>query len=202
MSVEAPSVPLLIGPDANGMRLDPNEFDVADVERGWRYELIRGVLIVSPAPLEEERDPNQELGFLLLKYQEDHQDGAALDKTLPEHDIHVGDDRRRADRAIWAGLGRHPRRNETPTIIVEFVSAGRRSRQRDYEEKRDEYLQLGVQEYWIIDRFQRTMRVHTKRGDAYESLVVAESETYATPLLPGFDLPLARLMALADSWDE
>ena len=202
MSVEAPSVPLLIGPDANGMRLDPDEFDSADAERGWRYELIRGVLIVSPAPLEEERDSNQELGYLLRKYQEDHPDGAALDKTLLEHDIHVGDDRRRADRAIWVGFGRHPRRNETPTIVVEFVSAGRRSRQRDYEEKRDEYLQLGVQEYWIIDRFQRTMTVYAKRGDAYTSRVVAESEAYATSLLPGFELPLARMTALADGLDE
>jgi len=202
MSVEAPSVPLLIGPDANGMRLDPDEFDVADAERGWRYELIRGVLIVSPAPLEEERDPNEELGFLLRSFKDHHPEGAALDKTLPEHDIHVGDDRRRADRAIWAGLGRHPRRNETPTIIVEFVSAGRRSRQRDYEEKRDEYRQLGVQEYWIIDRFQRTLPVHARRGDVDTSLVVAESETYATSLLPGFELPLARLIALADGWDE
>ncbi len=202
MSVQSPSIPLVLGPDANGMRLDPEEFDAADFERGWRYELIRGVLIVSPAPLRQERDPNEELGYMLRSYQDHHSDGAALDKTLSEEDVHVGSDRRRADRAIWAGLGRRPGPTETPTIIVEFVSAGRRNRQRDYEEKRDEYLQLDVREYWIIDRFDRTMTVHAKQDDQSASQVIAETATYTTPLLPGFELPIARLFALADDWDE
>jgi hypothetical protein len=30
--------------------------------------------------------------------------------------------------------------------------------------------------------------------------VVAEGATYRTDLLPGFDLPLARLLAVADEW--
>ena len=60
MTVQA--LPLQLGPDANGMLITPAEFDGAECEAGWRYELIRGVLIVTPAPLEEERDPNEELG--------------------------------------------------------------------------------------------------------------------------------------------
>ncbi|MBI2480187.1 MAG: Uma2 family endonuclease [Planctomycetia bacterium] len=174
MSVE--TLPLQLGPDANGMLISPDEFDSAECERGWRYELIRGVLIVTPAPLEEERDPNEELGFLLR--------------------------RRRADRVIWTGLGRRPKRGEVPAIVIEFVSSGKRSRTRDYVEKRNEYLRVGIQEYWIIDRFQRTMTVHLKRDAACETKLVHESETYATPLLPGFQLPLARLFALADAWDD
>lgn len=200
MSVE--TIPLQLGPDANGMLLSPEEFDAAEGERGWRYELIRGVLIVTPAPLEEERDPNEELGFLLRLYREQHPAGESLDKTLPEHDIQVGEDRRRADRVIWAGLGRRPKRGEVPAIAIEFVSSGKRSRTRDYIEKRDEYLRIGIQEYWIIDRFQRTMTVHLKHDSAGETKLLHESETYATPLLPGFQLPLARLFALADAWDN
>lgn len=198
MSTE--TLPLLLGPNSNGMLLTPAEFDSADAERGWRYELIRGVLIVNPPPLEQERDPNEDLGYLLRLYQEQHPQGAALDKTLPEHDIHVGDDRRRADRAIWTGLGRRPRPAEVPTIVVEFVSAGKRNRERDYKEKRDEYLKLDIQEYWIIDRFQRTMTVHVK-GQA-EPSVIEEAATYSTPLLPEFQLPLRRLFALSDDWDD
>jgi Uma2 family endonuclease len=200
MSVE--TMPLQLGPDANGMLLSPDEFDSAEFEPGWHYELIRGVLIVSPAPREQERDPNEELGHMLRTYREQHPEGAALDKTLPEQDIRLGSDRRRADRAIWAGLGRRPRRGEVPAIVVEFVSSGRRNRDRDYEQKRAAYLQLGIQEYWIIDRFQRTMTVHAQRSGVRESTVVEESEAYATPLLPGFQLPLARLLALSDAWDD
>ena len=36
---------------------------------------------------------------------------------------------------------------------MEFVASGKRNIKRDYEEKRDEYLALGVSEYWVIDRF-------------------------------------------------
>lgn len=200
MSTETLS--LQLGPDANGMLLSPDEFDAAEFERGWSYELVRGVLIVTPPALEQERDPNEELGHLLRTYQDKHPEGAALDKTLPEHNLVVGSDRRRADRVIWTGLGRRPRRGEVPTIVVEFVSAGRRSRKRDYDEKRIEYLKIGVQEYWIIDRFQRTMTVHFGGDSSGEPQVVAESETYMTSILPGFQLPLARLFSLSDDWED
>lgn len=164
--------------------------------------MIRGILIVSLTPLEEERDPNEELGHLLRNYREDHPDGRALNKTLPEHDVQVGPDRRRADRVIWAGLGRPPKRKESPTILVEFVSAGRRSRQRDYEEKREEYLGLGVTEYWIIDRFRRTMTVYTKSDTDYATKVLTADDGYSTDLLPGFELPLGKLFELSDDWDD
>jgi hypothetical protein len=31
-------------------------------------------------------------------------------------------------------------------------------------------------------------------------VVLTEHETYRTPLLPGFELPLARLLIVADRW--
>jgi hypothetical protein len=68
------------------------------------------------------------------------------------------------------------------------------------EEKRREYLALGVAEYWIIDRFQRTMTVYRNPPRAPAEQVLAENEVYRTDLLPGFELPLARLFATADKW--
>jgi Uma2 family endonuclease len=103
---------------------------------------------------------------------------------------------------IWAGLGRQPRRGERPTIIVEFVSAGKRDRKRDYEEKRDEYLAIGVREYWIIDRFQRTLTVYVQRGTKFQKREIKEKEVYTTDLLPGFELRTAKLLAFADRWPE
>jgi len=71
---------------------------------------------------------------------------------------------------------------------------------RDYEEKRDEYLAAGVKEYWIIDRFRRVMTVYRKglAGPTYD--IVTETQSYETGLLPGFVLPLSRLLAKADDW--
>jgi Uma2 family endonuclease len=192
----------IIGPGANGTMMTPREFDQAEFEEGWRYELINGVLIVSPIPSEKEADPNDELGYWLRKYQEEHPKGKALDKTLPERTIKTGKNRRRADRVIWAGLGRLPRKYETPTIVAEFVSKGKKSRERDYETKRDEYMKIHVKEYWIVDRFDRCMVVFSRQGNQIKKRVIAEHQVYKTPLLPGFELPVAHLLALADRWTE
>jgi Uma2 family endonuclease len=190
------------GPDSAGTIMTPREFDRAQFAEGWRYELIRGVLVVSPIPLENERDSNGELGHILRTYRDTHPQGSSLDATLFEHTVRTGQNRRRADRVIWAGLGRRPRKGEVPTIVTDFVSAGKRDRQRDYEEKRDEYLAAGVREYWVIDRFKRTLTVFTRHGRKVRKRLVRESQTYTPNLLPGFELPLPRLFAVADSWPE
>jgi Uma2 family endonuclease len=202
MAVLAIKTQRLYGPDSAGVRLTLAEFDRARFVDGWRYELIQGVLVVTPIPLEQERDPNGELEYLLRRYREDHPQGASLNKTLYEHTVRTHKNRRRADRAIWAGLGRLPRRHESPTVIAEFVSAGKRDRKRDYEDKRDEYMAFDVKEYWIIDRFERTMTVFRKVGSKVKKTVLREHQVYTTELLPGFELPLARLGAAADDWEE
>jgi len=115
--------------------------------------------------------------------------------------VHFADSRRRADRVIWAGLGRIPDpKTDVPAIVVEFVSNRHRDRVRDYEEKRRQYLAIGVQEYWIIDRFQRIMTVCRGRPGEPAEQIIKENEIYRTPLLTGFELPLARLLKVADDW--
>ena len=71
----------VFGPESNGIPMTPREFDRADFVEGWRYELINGVLVVSSTPSRNERDPNQELGYLLRIYQETHPQGAILEPT-------------------------------------------------------------------------------------------------------------------------
>jgi Uma2 family endonuclease len=189
---------------SNGMLMTPEEFDaVTDYDERFVYELIRGVLVVSPIPGEAECEPNDELGALLRAYRSTHPQGTALDTTLPERYIAVPGGRRRADRVIWTGLGRLPDpAKDVPAIAAEFVSQRKRDRVRDHEEKRGQYLAAGVQEYWIIDRFERNMTVFRATATGPAELVVKADETYRTPLLPGFELPLARLLELADAWDR
>ena len=185
-----------------GLTLTPEEFDaITDYDDCYHYELIRGVLVVTPFGSPAEADADGELGYWLRLYRDRHPAGRTLDATLPGRYLHVPNGRRRADRVIWAGLGRLPDPDaDVPTIAVDLVSESRRDWSRDYEEKRGEYLALGVAEYWIIDRFRRTMTVYRDpaRGPAEE--VVAEGETYRTPVLPGFELPLGQLLSKADDW--
>jgi Uma2 family endonuclease len=198
----AASPPIVLGPGLAGISLSPEEFDaVEDADRDYRYELINGRLIVSPPPLEAERDPNEELGHLLRTYRDSHPQGSALDRTVPEQTVITRTNRRRADRVIWAGLGRQPDPQvDLPSIVAEWVSESKRDWKRDYVEKQQEYRELGIAEYWVFDRFRRTLTVYRGTLEASEEVVVHEGEVYRTPLLPGFELPLARLLDVADGW--
>src|SRR5438270_4846405 len=93
------------GPGSAGILMTTKEFDQAEFQEGARYELINGVLVVSPIPSEAERDPNEELGHLLRTYRDTHPQGSCLSRTFPEHTIKTRRNRRRADRVIWANLG-------------------------------------------------------------------------------------------------
>jgi len=191
---------LLLGQAGNGTLMTPREFDEGEFDDAWNYELVNGVLVVTPLPLRGEADPNDELGCLLRNYQKNHRDGASLDLTLPEQHVRTKTSRRRADRLIWANLGRKPRDHEKPTIVVEMVSARLRDRRRDYETKREEYAAIGIREYWVFDRFARTLTVYLSRKS--KGSVYRENDIYTTPLLPGFELPIKELLDRADLWAD
>jgi Uma2 family endonuclease len=193
---------LRLGPRSAGALLTLDEFDRARFKEGWRYELINGVLVVSPIPSRSERDPNEELGRWLRNYQETHPQGAALDATLAEETIETRQNRRRADRVLWAGLGRLPGPEEPPTIVVEFVSEGKANRERDYVAKRAEYREIGVKEYWVIDRFTKSLTVYRFAEGRDEELVFPSTHAYQTPLLPGYEFPLGQLLRLAERWSR
>jgi Uma2 family endonuclease len=204
-----PSLPiyktkLRLDASANGTLMTPEEFEsVTDWDENFRYELINGVVVVSPAVSIGEADPNEELGRLLRNYQDSHAHGKVLDLTVNERDVRIGNNIRRCDRALWIGLGRDPDiKTDIPAIVVEFVSAGRRNYLRDYVTKREEYLAAGVKEYWIINRFTRQMHVFSPPLAENKEQIVPESEIYKSPLLPGFELPLARILAKALRWDK
>ena len=201
MSVLETPIVLKLAPELAGILLSPEEFDaVEECDELYNYELVHRILVVAPPPAIGERGPNDRLGYLLRYYQEHHSQGTALNLTVPEYLIRTPDSRRRADRVIWTGLGRIPNtRQDQPTIAIEFVLASKRDFQRDYIAKRDEYLRAGVREYWIIDRFRRRMTVVRGGADPVTELVITEQDTYTTPLLPGFELPLAQLLAVADA---
>src|SRR5262245_18915116 len=174
---------------SNGLLMSIEEFQSLteeDCDPRFRYELINGVVIVNPPPGDFEIDANDELGRLLRNYQASPQ-GKVLDKTLFEREVRTRVGIRRVDRALWIGFGRSIRsKRDRATILIEFVSSGKRAALRDYQEKRDEYLEMGAKEYWVIDRFCRPMTVYFQPVANPAERIVRENEVYTTPLLPGF----------------
>jgi len=91
-------------------------------------------------------------------------------------------------------------RNARKPIAVELASSRPANQRRDYEEKQQEYRDIQIQEFWIVDRFRRTMTLYRWRGKRWLRQVVTERETYEPPLLPGFELPLAKLLAVSNKY--
>jgi Uma2 family endonuclease len=197
--------PLRLHAGSNGLLMSLEEFESLtedDCDPRYRYELINGVVIVNPPPGDFEIDANDELGHLLRIYQATPQ-GKVLDKTLFEREVRTRVGIRRVNRALWIGFGRSIRsKRDRATILVEFVSWGKRAALRDYQEKRDEYLEMGAKEYWVIDRFRRTMTVYYQPPANPAERVVKENEVYTTPLLPGFEMPLKRIIELASQYSD
>jgi Uma2 family endonuclease len=69
-----------------------------------------------------------------------------------------------------------------PELVIEVVSPD--SRNRDYDEKPEEYLQFGVQEYWILDADRGEMLVHRRVRGRWQKQTVKPPEAYYTHILP------------------
>lgn len=74
--------------------------------------------------------------------------------------------------------------------IFEIVSPNPADRRRDYEEKRADYQRIGVREYVIVDRFEHRLVVLVLEDGAYRESTLGPNDTYASPLLPGLEIPL------------
>src|SRR4028118_359898 len=87
-----------LGPRSSGTLMTPEEFDDRP-EWHWddrfRYELIRGSLVVTPVAGPAERDPDGYLGYLLQRHRETHPQGSTIDATRLAKQASVGEDRRR-----------------------------------------------------------------------------------------------------------
>jgi Uma2 family endonuclease len=77
-----------------------------------------------------------------------------------------------------------------PDLIFEVVSEGSEAKRRDYEEKRAEYERIGVQEYVVIDRFERRVTIFRRPGSEFNETTLGANNSYTTPLLPGLEIPL------------
>jgi Uma2 family endonuclease len=130
---------------------------------GNTYELVHGVLYVTPPPLEEHESIAARLTQILVPYVESQHLGLVyrpkavfrIDKDVEvEPDLMV----RQPHRAR-----RH--RDEdwetapTPSLVVEILSAS--TRRRDFEVKRPVYLdEGGIPEYWIVNGGARVVHVY------------------------------------------
>lgn len=184
---------LLLTPADSGMELSREEYAEADVKGPWRYERVRGRLIVMAPAGHDHHSTSEPVRDCLVVYKVQHPD--VVEHVFEESWTSIDDDTdRHPDIAVYlrTGSGRIPER--VPDLIFEIVSEGRRDRERDYDEKRSEYESIGVREYVIVDRFDHQVTVLRLEAGEYVESVLDAGDVYSTPLLPGLKVPLGEVL--------
>ncbi|VTU02733.1 Uncharacterized protein OS=Singulisphaera acidiphila (strain ATCC BAA-1392 / DSM 18658 / VKM B-2454 / MOB10) GN=Sinac_0805 PE=4 SV=1: Uma2 [Gemmataceae bacterium] len=192
------SVQLKLGPTDHGHPLTLDEFDDADFESGFKYELIDGRLYVS-----EEPDPTEnELELWLFEKLWDYSraDGSALNRvtnkgrvfvhlrpeaTVPEPDIAAYADyplARRFKGTKWSEV--------SPVLVCEVLM---NDPAKDLERNVELYLSVpSIKEYWVLDGRRNpeepTLIQHRRYGKRWVVRAFPFGSTFATKLLPGFSL--------------
>lgn len=187
---------LHLGVADHDLKLTRDEFAEAHYDEPWRYERIKGRLFVmSPAGPDHQR-PNNRLRSFLGAYELAHPE--IVDCVFSEAWIAVDS---KTDRIIDIGVylvssrTGSMRPTQAPDLAFEAVSGGGEDRKRDYVDKRAEYLRAGVREYVIVDRFERRVTILRRVRGRFVETQLGSKETYVSPLLPGFKVPLKELFA-------
>ena len=178
----------------NGLRMSADEYLRLE-DDGCRYELIDGVVCMSPSPTPGHQNVEGQVFGQIWTYLERHPVGAVLtevDVRLPagpngEETVYRPDVVfLRAERVTR----NRDRITEPPDLIVEIISIT--SRHYDQETKKSDYERFGVREYWIIDPIRETMGFYRLREDRYVE-VKHQGDAFLSEAVPGFVLDLARV---------
>lgn len=180
---------LLTKPIARSKQLDErftyNEF-CARIKETEKADLIHGEIIMSsPATIEHESSFIS-LSAILHFYVNRRQLGIVLgsraamkfsDYEAPEPDIMFI----KKDRLHLLG------KTEIfgpADLVVELVSPG--SRRLDFVDKKEIYAHYGVQEYWLIDRFQQQAFFWKNVNGLWQDLPVDENGVFRSEVVAGF----------------
>ena len=90
------------------------------------------------------------------------------------------------------------RRMPPPRLAVEVVSPGDEKSDnyiRDYEAKRDQYAEIGIPEYWLVDPEREWVKVGTLTDGAYEFTTFRGDDAIASPTFPELNLTAAAVLS-------
>lgn len=193
---------LKLGPTDRGRPLRLDEFEAADYEAGFKYELIDGRLAVSPQADFSQHWLERWMVRQLDRYADDRPDVVGFlanksrvfvpgrpDLTALEPDIalyHELPEAETVDEIDWAAI--------RPFLVGEVLTK-EENVEKDLVRNVELYFQVpSIREYWILDGRARTERptLHVRRRHGSRWIVreILPDETYETRTLPGFKLHL------------
>jgi Uma2 family endonuclease len=165
---------------------------------GLRHELIDGEHYVTPSPNTKHQGISINLTVLIGSWLERNPIGrlfhAPFDVVFSNFDVVEPDLLYLSnERAADALTPLHVR--GVPELVIEIGSPG--TRKRDETVKRRLYERTDVSEYWVVDPEINTIRVYQREGDGFARVVefsADAADVLTTSLLPGLEIPLARVL--------
>jgi Uma2 family endonuclease len=163
---------------------------------GLRHEIIEGEHYVTAAPVTRHQRISGRLFYLIQDHLEAHPIGevfaAPFDVLLSEINVFVPD-------LVYVSKERSRLITEknlqgAPDLAIEILSPSTKSR--DERLKRDVYQRTGVDEYWLVDPDRNVIQVYRQSGGGFgQPVQYGKADVLTTPLLPGFQLSLDRVLA-------
>lgn len=186
---------VILSPDIlSELRLTVDEYLLADLPEGRRYELVEGVIEMSPVP-EFLHD------LIVARF---HDAFSEYRKRRPDLVEHVS--QRAAVTVVARGTAREPDlavyppheagaggklswKERVPTLVIEVISPGHE--RRDYEAKRRDYWEAGVGEYWIANPRQITLTVLTRGAADWKEEILGQDSQLLSKSFPGLSISVA-----------
>lgn len=163
---------------------------------GNRYEILEGVLYVTPSPTTKHQRISRNLEFLLFDFVRKHELGeifyAPLDVIFSHISIAQPD-------LIFVSKEREDILTEknirgAPDLVVEILSPS--TAERDRFLKAQLYARYGVDYYWVLNPETKTMEEYRREGGIFELEGCYQGDTKVTPVLfPGLNLDLREVWA-------
>jgi Uma2 family endonuclease len=183
-----PKTAISVGPGDHGRRMRLADFDRAEGRPGHLYELSRGVVTVSDVPGPKHFAQVNAIRRQLMAYDLAHPGKIYGIASGSECKLLLWDleSERHPDLAVYKTpppTAEDVWATWVPEIVVEVVSPG--SEDRDYVEKKEEYLLFGVREYWIFDSTKLEMRVLSRSRGSWSERIVHPPAVYRPKVLPG-----------------
>jgi Uma2 family endonuclease len=162
---------------------------------GNRYEIIGGELFMT-SPITQHQRISQRIERALDNYIQEHKLGeyfhAPMDVVLSMRDVV------QPDIFYISNQRTHiiSQKNvvEAPDLVIEILSES--TEIIDRTRKKTLYEKYGVNEYWIVDPFQKTVEQFTLENKNFElNARVEQSQTLVSLVMEGFTLPLDKVFS-------
>ena len=195
----------IFGPMDSGRLITLEDYERAEYENGYVYEIIDGVLIESPNPVPTHDFWVMTILDCLMSYVNEYPKIANWVSPASEVDVggRPGTTRPQPDVAVYrdfpnpVGL----RWNDVCPIVVAKVISGRRDYKDTVRNRHLYWMAGGIVEYWIVDPREKPLEpvmtcLYRKPGTTeWEEMVVPFGKSYKCRALPKLSINLKRLAA-------